>query len=334
MEQKRAIQALGDKHLVPLWNVMGDLVTREPATPALPYRWRYTEVRDALFQAGKMISAEQAERRVLILENPAMVAQSAITRSLYAGVQLVLPGEVAPAHRHSQAALRFVIEADGAFTTVEGERLPMFPGDLILTPSWTWHDHGNETQIAAVWLDGLDVQIVNLLDTSFAEPGNDRQQMITAAPASLRYANGLAPVNPAPGSTCLPTVRFPYRTARDAVVGLAGAGMIDPHHGARLRYVDQRHGSWALPTMGPVISFLPAGFKTLPYRSTDAGIFLVQEGRGTVTIAGTCLPLDRYDVFVVPSWASRSFEADADLVLQSFSDRPTQEALGLFREQL
>ncbi len=114
---------LAQENMAPLWEVLKNLVTAEPVSPARPAHWPYEEVRPLLFEAGKLISAEQAERRVLVLENPGLRNQSSITHSLYAGIQLVLPGEVAPQHRHSQAALRFILEGSGATTTVEGERL-------------------------------------------------------------------------------------------------------------------------------------------------------------------------------------------------------------------
>ena len=118
------------------------LVPPQPATPCVPALWKYDEVRPFLMRAGEAITAEEAVRRVLILENPALRGQSAITQSLYAGLQLILPGEVAPSHRHTQSALRFIVEGSGAYTAVDGERTTMRPGDFIITPSWTWHDHG------------------------------------------------------------------------------------------------------------------------------------------------------------------------------------------------
>ena len=158
--------------LAPLWEVLHGLVTPTPRTPCVPALWRYDEIRPFLMEAGRLITAREAERRVLILRNPGMQGQAAVTRSLFAGLQLILPGEVAPAHRHTQSALRFVIEGKGAYTSVDGERTTMHPGDFIITPSWTWHDHGNDGDGPMVWLDGLDIPIVTLLDASFAEPGS------------------------------------------------------------------------------------------------------------------------------------------------------------------
>ncbi len=163
-------------NLTPLWEVLHALVPQQPASPCVPALWRYDEVRPFLMRAGEAITAEEAVRRVLILENPALRGQSAVTQSLYAGLQLILPGEVAPCHRHTQSALRFIVEGSGAYTAVDGERTTMQPGDFIITPSWTWHDHGHEGSGPVVWLDGLDIPMVRFLDAGFAENDVRRSQ--------------------------------------------------------------------------------------------------------------------------------------------------------------
>ncbi len=148
---------------------MGDLVTPEPKSACRPHLWKFDAIRDYMTEAGKLITAKEAERRVLVLENPGLRGQSKVTTSLFAGVQMVIPGDVAPAHRHSQSALRFVLEGKGAFTAVDGERTAMEPGDFVITPSMTWHDHSNETSEPMFWLDGLDIPMVQFFDASFAE---------------------------------------------------------------------------------------------------------------------------------------------------------------------
>src|SRR5580765_3052008 len=153
----------------PLWEVLNRLVLPEPNPTIVPAFWKYDDVRALLMEAGRLLTVQEAERRVLVLENPGLRGASQITQSLYAGLQLVMPGEITPSHRHSAAALRFVIEGEGAYTAVNGERVTMRPGDFILTPSWTHHDHGNPSGQPVVWLDGLDIPIVNAFDTSFAE---------------------------------------------------------------------------------------------------------------------------------------------------------------------
>jgi gentisate 1,2-dioxygenase len=326
---------LAQKNMAPLWEVLKNLVTPEPVTPVLPAHWRYADIRPLLFEAGGMISAEQAERRVLVLENPGLPHQSSITHSLYAGIQLVLPGEVAPQHRHSQAALRFILEGHGATTTVDGERFEMYPGDMILTPSWQWHDHQNETPEPIVWLDGLDIALVNLLDASFSQTSNRKQQEVTREKetSQTRYGANLLPIDDAPASLNSPLMRYPYDQARATLERMKTASPLDPHHGIRMRYAHPKTGDWAMPTMGPAIQLIPKNFKTAPYRSTDGAIFAVAEGRGTATIGDKSFALAPKDVLVGPAWTWRSFEGQDDLVLFTFSDRPVQEKLGLWREE-
>ena len=172
--------------MAPLWEVLGDLVTPSPASRCQPAGWRYEDVRSLLLESGDLISAREAERRVLVLENPGLRGESRVTTSLYAGLQLILPGEVAPAHRHTQTALRFVVEGEGAYTAVDGEKAVMHEGDFIITPSGTWHDHGNESDGPVVWLDGLDIPIVTLLDASFAERYPEEAQADDPSPRRRR----------------------------------------------------------------------------------------------------------------------------------------------------
>src|SRR3974390_1853304 len=164
-----------------LGNVLGDLIPPEPKSAGRPHLWKFDAIRDYMTEAGKLITAKEAERRVLVLENPGLRGQSKVTTSLFAGVQMVVPGDIAPAHRHTQSALRFVLEGKGAYTSVDGERTAMEPGDFVITPAWTWHDHSNETKEPMFWLDGLDIPMVQLLDASFAEGSDQDQQKITRA---------------------------------------------------------------------------------------------------------------------------------------------------------
>ena len=153
-------EALQPLSLAPLWTQYRAMLTPTPQGKARPYLWRYAELRPHLLRAGELISTREAERRVLMLMNPGLEGQAAATSTLFAGMQLILPGEIARAHRHSPSALRVVVEGCGAYTAVDGERCLMEPGDLILTPSWSWHDHGNQTTEPMIWLDGLDLPLL------------------------------------------------------------------------------------------------------------------------------------------------------------------------------
>jgi gentisate 1,2-dioxygenase len=162
-------EALQPLSLAPLWTQYRAMLTPTPQGKARPYLWRYAELRPHLLCTGELISTREAERRVLMLMNPGLEGQAAATSTLFAGMQLILPGEIARAHRHSPSALRVVVEGCGAYTAVDGERCLMEPGDLILTPSWSWHDHGNETTEPMIWLDGLDLPLLKALDVIFTE---------------------------------------------------------------------------------------------------------------------------------------------------------------------
>ena len=329
-----------DPHsMAPLWEVLGALVTPAPASRCRPACWRYEDVRALLLESGGIISAREAERRVLVLENPGLRGESRITTSLYAGLQLILPGEVAPAHRHTQSALRFVIEGEGAYTAVDGEKTIMREGDFVLTPAWSWHDHGNESERPMVWLDGLDIPVVALLDASFAERHPDEAQAHSRPPghAAARYGSGLLPADPpgpAGSGRASPLFSYPYARTREALAGLLrDEGGIDPYHGIRMRYANPLDGGHALTTISAFIQLLPGGFRGEAHRSTDAAVFSVVEGTGRTRVGDEVFEWGPRDTFVVPSWRPRRHEAEGEAVLFSFSDRAIQERLGLWREE-
>jgi gentisate 1,2-dioxygenase len=322
--------------MAPLWESLHVLVSRQPVNPAVPHIWRYREVtRPFLMEAGALITARQAERRVLILENPALRGKACITQSLYAGLQLVLPGEIAPAHRHTQNALRFIIEGEGAYTTVDGEQTVMGPGDLVITPAWQWHDHGNETREPMVWLDALDIPIVNFLGTSFAQAANVERQTISrsAGDSHMRYGNNLAPVDWKASSLSSPVFSYPYHRTRESLVWMSTNGPADPCHGYKLRYINPATGDHVTPTMAAFMQLLPARFETVSYRSTDGMVFQVVEGEGETLIGDKRFRWDSGDVFVVPGWTSCTHRIVKEAILFSFSDRSMQEKIGLWREE-
>jgi gentisate 1,2-dioxygenase len=326
---------IGTQNMTPLWLSLADLVTPEPRSPCRPASWRFADIRAAMMEAGELITAKEAERRVLILENPGLRGQSRITTDLYAGVQLVLPGEVAPAHRHTQSALRFVLEGEGAHTSVEGERTIMHEGDFVITPPLTWHDHGNESDKPIFWLDGLDIPVVQFLDASFAEHLDADEQTISrpVGDSEARYGANLLPVDHKPGGANSPVFNYPYSRTREALEQMRRTGAWDACHGLKMRYSNPATGGYAMTTMGTFVQLLPAGFVTAAYRSTAATVFVPIEGHGR-SIIGEDFVVDwgKRDVFVVPSWQRVRHEPAADSVLFSFSDRPIQEALHLFRE--
>ena len=325
---------IAGENLAALWNVMGDLITREPSSACRPHLWKFDKIRAYMLEAGKLITAKEAERRVLILENPGLRGQSKVTTSLFAGIQMVIPGDVAPAHRHSQSALRFILEGRGAFTAVDGEKTLMEPGDFVITPSMTWHDHGNETGEPMFWLDGLDIPMVQLLDASFAEGANEDRQAVTKPDGDsfARYGHNLLPVDETRSSKTSPIFNYPYSHTREALEQAKKRSEWDACHGLKLKFSNPMTGDFAMPTIGTFIQLLPKGFKTARYRSTDATVFTAIEGKGRSRIGEHTFEWGPRDLFVVPSWRWVTHEADEDAVLFSFSDRPVQQKLDLFRE--
>src|SRR5882762_9191968 len=210
-EREAFYDRIGAYNMAPLWERLHGLVTAQPTTPCLPAIWRYREIRPYLMQSG----------------------------GLFAGLQLILPGEVAPSHRHTQSALRFIIEGEGAYTAVDGERTTMRPGDFVITPSWTWHDHGNETKEPMVWLDGLDLALVDLLNAVFFEAyGEDRFPAGRPEGDSVaRFGSGLLPVDYERRGLTSPILNYTYERTREALERMSRGSERDRCHGFKMRYV-------------------------------------------------------------------------------------------------
>ena len=346
-----AAQAAGDKHnlnavrqayydkiskyeLAPLWEVLRNVVTKEPKSRCVPHLWKYDEVKRLMLEAGDVITAEEAERRVLVLENPALRGQTRITNSLFAGIQLINPGEIAEAHKHVSSAIRFVLDGEGAYTAVEGEKANMSPGDFILTPNWAPHDHGNPSKKPMLWLDVLDMPTVNHFETSFMEHFDGKMQNTTRQDGdSLEfYGSGVLPDGAPIELKRSPVINYTYARTRPILERLKKAGDIDKRHGARVRYANPITGSWALPTMGAHLALLPNGFKGESYRSTDGTIFVCVDGQGATSLEDRTLEWSQGDVFIIPPWQRHAHLTDKESVLFSISDRPAQEALGIWRE--
>ena len=323
-------------HLAPLWEVLKGLVTPEPKTQMVPALWKFPEVEKLMLEAGDVITAEEAERRVLVLENPGDPGKSRVTNSLFAGIQLIMPGEIAEAHQHVSSAIRFVLKGKGAYTAVEGEKAMMEHGDFIITANWAPHDHGNPGKEPVMWLDVLDMPTVNHFQASFANHFDEKMQNVNHENGDSfeRYAMGVLPDGAPATSLRTPVINYPYAKMKPILERLKKTGDVDKRHGARVRYANPVNGGPVLPTMGANLALLPKGFKGEPYRSTDGTIFCVVEGSGTSVIDGKPFEWGVNDVFVVPPWKryQHNVTGSEDAVLFSISDRPAQEALGIWRE--
>ena len=301
---------IGGENLGALWVGRRDIDLSRPRTKAKPALWRFDEVRPRLMEAGGLVSAEDAFRRVLVLQNPGFGGAMRATQTLYAGLQLVLPGEIAPCHRHSQTAIRFVIEGEGALTTVDGAALEMAPGDIVVTPQWTWHDHRNRGEEPVIWLDILDTPLIDALDTVFRETHGETLQPLTRSECGRR-----------------PALHRPAGPARAALERIARESAPDPCLGWQYRHDDPG------PTMAAFLHRLPGGFEGASRRATDGAVYCVVEGRGETEVEHEIVAWRPHDVFVIPGWCRHRHAAAEDAILFCVSDRAVQERLGLWREQ-
>ncbi len=265
---------IGKYDMAPLWEKLRDLVVNEPKTQCAPAIWRFKDVQPMVMEAAELITAKEAERRVLVLENPGLRGQSRATHTLYAGLQLIMPGEIAPAHRHTASAIRFIIDGAGAYTSVEGERTYMSPGDFVLTTNWTAHDHGNTSDKPMIWLDVLDLPTVNFFETMFAEHLADESQNVRHADgdSAAFFASGVLPDGAeAPRNKCSPVVNYTYARTRPILERMKKAGEIDKRHGARVRYANPVTGGWVDADHGRAPRAVPGGLcgRALPRDRRD-----------------------------------------------------------------
>ena len=331
---------LAEADLQPLWVQPGLL----PLTPngLTPHIWRWKTLRDLAERSGDLVGIERGgDRRVLSLAHPDLGGLPFATRTLWGAVQFLGAGELAPAHRHTPAALRFVLEGRGVWTLVNGQPVHMAPGDLVLTPSWTWHEHHNPGTEPMIWFDGLDLPLVRNLDALFFEPGGEELTAYQPAHVSRsehRYASaGLLPAgdepviveDPASGrSSRLLAYRWPaVDVALSRLIESTGA------RGASVRYCDPATGRDIMPTLRAELHRVLAGHRTQTVRTVGSGIWVVYRGSGATVVNGRRFRWSSGDMLVTPSWAAVDHEAASDADLFLLSDGPVLEALGLARVQ-
>ena len=335
-EREAFYDRISSLNLAPLWEVLKDVVPPEPKSQADPAIWRYKNVRPYLMECGKLLTAKEAERRVLVLENPALRGKTRATATLFAGIQLILPGEIAKAHRHTPSALRFMIEGEHGFTAVGGERTTMREGDLVITPAWAWHDHGNEGNEPVAWLDGLDIPMMRFFEAVFMEGYNDERHQLTRpeGDALSRFGQGLMPIGTnSPYGLTSPIFNYPYERTRNALMAVARGADPDPYMAHTLRYTNPADGGWAMPTLSTWITFLAGSTETQPLRSTDSMVMHVVEGSGSIQLGETNFDFSKKDTVAIPGWTWRSLRASEDMIAFFFSDRVVHEKLGFFREE-
>ena len=323
-------------NLYPLWEAVKEMMTKGPQTRAIPHLWKYEQVRPYVLEAGNLVGGEDAERRTLMLENPNMRGDRRITEALYTGLQCIMPGEIAEPHRHSPSALRMVIESEGGYTSVNGEKCDMEPGDLILNPSWHWHGHGLEGDTPHISMTCLDLPLVRFLGPVFAEPWRGNTVFPDGpreGDSHARYGANMLPMDHRPHSVSSPIFRYPYSETKDALKRLNAAGNLDDYHGIKMEYVNPETAGPVIPTLSAYMQLLPTGFEGKTYRSTAAWVYHAVEGGGRTNVGEQIIEWGPKDIFVIPAWYPHSHHAETDSFLYSFSDKGVHEKLGLFREE-
>jgi gentisate 1,2-dioxygenase len=334
-------------HLCEFWNEVRKLEIEDPPPVGTPHVWRFTEVEPRLQRAAVVVPLEEAERRAVVFRNPGLGGRIATTPNLYSAYSLYNPGEKATVHRHTPNAGRIGLFGNGGYTTVEGEKFMLRRGDLILTPNWTWHDHGNEGTDRNIWFDILDVPLMvglnaMLFDFDYREgdgqPPNRRIQTphsVIDAANNVFAAGGVAPVSAPGGAADKRMFYYRWDNTRD-VLETIRKGPVDPFEGVSVRLTDPRTGASAMPTIDYKVKLLAPGAETRPIRHTAHGIFLVMEGRGYTQVGDVRLDWQENDVFVVPNWRWHhhvNLDAGRDAVIYEMSEMPLLRSIGCYRLQ-
>ena len=280
----------------------------EPRSAFVPMRWRYAPIKKALEAANDLIDVALAERRTLVMRNPHPSNNFATSRTTVCAYQSILPGETAPSHRHASHALRVLLDAKGTYSIVNGERLPMESGDIVLTPGGSWHGHGHDGDEPACWLDALDVPMTHLLEPMYYEENPNRYEQVTSV-----------------------VTDSPFRFSRESIARRLDSASAHPDglHGPRIEL-----DASEMPSMGLSVQRLPSGMITRLQRSTANRIFVVMEGSGETDVSGRTFPWTRGDTIVVPTWNKFSHRAESDAVLFETSDEPVMRFLKYFWSEL
>lgn len=290
---------------VPFWPITEDVRPNEPQPKAVPYLWQYRQLKALLDRAGCIeLGHDAAERRVFLLANPG-IGPTSTTDTVMAAIQMIKPGEIAASHRHTAAAIRFVIEGEGAYTQVGGARMAMVPGDLVLTPSRLYHDHGSRASGPVYWLDALDLPLYHLFPANFTNQYREAQYPAEDRPGSplvFRWADMRRRLDARPGTT------------------------------ATLEYINPTNGGSILKTMRATATRIAAGVGTSRFRETASGVFHVVAGHGESTIGDARLTWEAGDTFALPAWTPyehRNLGDDAAYLFR-LDEQPTLEKLGMY----
>jgi gentisate 1,2-dioxygenase len=322
--------------LSPLWERTTRLV---PGTNCVPFVWPFTSMLPLLIKASDLIEKKQADRRVLVMENPSMKGTSYISNTLFAGLQIIMPGEVAPSHRHTPNALRFLMTGTGAYTSIGGEKIKMNPGDFIVTKNWEWHDHGNEGTEPVIWMDGLDTPLTALFGGHFRENYTEDIYPLNQAHSinESKFGMNLLPVNHTQknGENQESLLIYSFVNAKGALLNISKnqANMLNPIFGYKLMYSNPVNGLSPFKTMSVFIQLLPVNFNGKKYRTTENTIINVAEGECYIETEKGEIHLRQHDIMVIPSWTSYRYFSNNECIIFSFSDKTAQDSLGFWREE-
>lgn len=326
--------------MMPLWTQREEMMSLVPSPGAVPACWRWATLFPLASRAGELVPVGRGgERRAIALANPGIPGRPFTTATLWAAIQFLGPHESAPAHRHSQTAFRFVVEGEGVWTNVDGDAVAMRRGDLLLTPSWHFHEHHNTTDKPMAWLDGLDIPLVHQLDAGFFEFGPDT--LTTAATPARSVSErlwghpGLLPAAlPARPNSPLMAYRWIHTDAalsdQMACEAEGVPATVEPGHGA-VRFSNPTTGGDVLRTIRTEMHRLRAGVTTAGVRTVGSSVWQVFEGSGTFYVADQSFEVATGDIVAVPSWQELTINATTSLDLFRFGDDPVYEALGLAR---
>ena len=329
-------QRMHANNMYGLWELASQM-TAEPQPKMIAHMWPWSTLEPIISESTSAVPVGD-ERRALQLFNPGLAGRWATTNNLIAAVQVLLPGEVARAHRHTPTAIRFIIEGNGAYTAVDGERVYMQPGDLILTPSWSWHDHGNETKERIVWMDGLDIPLIASLEAMFFQFYKDTQVPASRPANTSKSLYGLGQLNPTwvkATSKTSPLLLYSWEqtwATLDALRSNEGS----PFDGIALEYRHPQTGGSVMPTMACRAQLLRPSEHTKAHRHTGSAVYHVVKGEGMTIIDGNQFNWRKGDIIALPPWAVHEHlnsSANADAVLFSIQDAPVLQALGLFYEE-
>ena len=339
MDHPKEIQELNDllkpRWVSGLWNVDHAERPSDPKTRVKAHLWKWQDIYDSLVQAKDKISVASGsvERRVIRLVNPGMAETEMTSHTILLSFQLIQPGEVAPGHRHTMSAFRFILQGRGAYTNVDGNKMVMESGDLILTPHGCWHEHAHEGDENMVWIDGLDVPFVQALQQISFDPYKQGRLPVNEAIDPVTFYGMTRPV----GSSVPEAPQVLHYHWNDTYASLQRFAKTsgDPYDGAALEFVNPATGGATLPTMSCRVQMLRGNEKTKSHRHTSTSIYHAFRGSGTTLINGQSFHWQKGDTFIVPLWnwhEHANGSASDEAILFSMHDEPILRAFGLYRE--